>query len=104
MPGLLVIYDGGVIKAIHDDDNGGSALSYHVSSASAGYFFVEDGHFADLEEIQGLVDQAGVPLYELAVQLSPEGSEVSASASIAGNFYAEDVLDPPFDMDILTSD
>lgn len=100
VPGLLVFNDAGVLKAIHDDsDTGDSALSYHVESVTSGYYYVEDGSFRDLEEIQALVDQAGVPLYGLTVQLDAAGDgEVEVTAYIAGNSYVDDVGEPPYDL------
>lgn len=99
VPGLLVFNDAGVLKAIYDQADGESALSYHVESMTSGYYYVEDGVFRDLEEIQELVDQAGVPLYEITVQVSAAGGDlVTAEAFIAGNSYDDNSNEPPFDL------
>lgn len=101
VPGLLVFNDNGVYKAIYDQGDGESALAYHVESVTSGYFYVEDGVFRDLEEIQELVDQAGVPLYGITVQVSAAGGDmVTAEAFIAGNSYDENSDEPPFDLQI----
>lgn len=101
MPGLLVFDDAGTLKAIYDQADGESALSYHCTSVSSGYFWIEDGSFVDLEEIRDRVSQAGVPLYGINVLLSAaDGGEVLAEAYIAGNSYADCQDVPPFDLDI----
>lgn len=99
VPGLLVFEDDGVLKAIYDQAEGESALSYHVEGVSNGSFYIEDGSFVDLDEIRDRVSQAGVPLYSIAVLLSAaDGGEVAAEAYIAGNSYTDYQDVPPFDM------